>query len=94
MLNFYATLCSRIKQGTYVESSLPNETGIDGPPHSETASAPATAIMSAQDTNNGNIQNMLVQPIRSKTSSNCISQDKDLVVLHPPHSLLSLQPKQ
>ena len=36
---------------TYVESSLPILTGIVGPPHIETASAPATAIMSAQDTN-------------------------------------------
>lgn len=34
----------------YIESSLPNCTGIAGPPHSKTASAPAIAIMSAQDT--------------------------------------------
>lgn len=56
MLTYNATLSSRIKaQASYIESSLPNETGIDGPPHSETATAPATAIRSAQDTNHGNI---------------------------------------
>lgn len=35
---------------SYCESSLPNRTGISGPPQIETASAPATAIMSAHDT--------------------------------------------
>lgn len=34
----------------YVESILPNWTEILGPPHSETASAPATAIISAHET--------------------------------------------
>ena len=48
------------KLASYIESSLPKGPGIVGPPHNETASAPATAIMSAHDTNNGNFfQNMM-----------------------------------
>lgn len=39
-------------QASYNVSNLPGETWIGGPPHTSTASAPATAIfMSAQDTN-------------------------------------------
>lgn len=34
----------------HLVSSLPNLIGMAGPPHSETASAPATEIKSAQDT--------------------------------------------
>lgn len=36
---------------SHLASSRPNLTGIIGPPQSETASAPATAIKSAQETN-------------------------------------------
>lgn len=42
----------------YVVSSLPKSTGIVGPPHIETASDPATEIISAQDTEITEIENI------------------------------------
>lgn len=41
---------------SYSESCLPSETWIAGPPHTSTASAPATAIKSAQDTKKGKLK--------------------------------------
>lgn len=45
----------------YVVSSLPKTTGIVGPPHIETASDPATEIISAQDTKSTQIENILTK---------------------------------
>ena len=87
------------KLASYIESSLPKGTGIVGPPHNETASAPATAIMSAHDTNNGKKiskhdgrhQNI---PIKFKPLNSGIFRNKNLVLLHPLQSLLSLKSKK
>ena len=49
----YTNYSTTTQLASYSESSLPNETWIGGPPHNTIASAPATAIMSAQDTNKG-----------------------------------------
>lgn len=45
------TLESWLDLSIYIASILPSRTEIFGPPHIETASAPAVAIKSAHDTN-------------------------------------------
>lgn len=66
-----ATYCILAKHlAPYNESSLPTETWIFGPPHTATASAPATAIMSAQDTDGENKKQNLLAWIESITTAN------------------------